>query len=134
MRGRMHAPFDRPINVVLVDDDLGVLGAGGELLRELGHHVLLAPGSHHALYLLERHPEVDLLFTDVMLPTMDGTELAKRAKQQNPALKVLYTSGYPEQMLGRKTIDGAVIPKPLRLEALQAALLHLFPSRLAGAS
>jgi|SRR6185312_3108526 CheY-like chemotaxis protein len=125
----MHAPFDRPINVVLVDDDLGVLGAGGELLRELGHRVLLAPGSHHALYLLERHPEVELLFTDVVLPAMDGTELAKRAKRQNPELKVLYTSGYPEQVLGRKTIDGEMIPKPLRLEPLITALQHLFPGR-----
>jgi CheY-like chemotaxis protein len=82
----MHAPFDRPINVVLVDDDLGVLGAGGELLRELGHRVLLAPGSHHALYLLERHPEVELLFTDVVLPAMDGTELAKRVNGYNTDL------------------------------------------------
>ena len=130
----MHAPFDRPINVVLVDDDLGVLGAGGELLRELGHRVFLAPGSHHALYLLERHREIDLLFTDVVLPTMDGTELAKRAKLQNPDIKVLYTSGYPEPFLGRKTLDAEVIPKPLRLEPLQTALMHLFPSRIKGAS
>jgi CheY-like chemotaxis protein len=125
----MHAPIDRPINVVLVDDDLGVLGAGGELLRELGHRVLLAPGSHHALYLLERHPEVELLFTDVVLPAMDGTELAKRTKLQNPDLKVLFTSGYPEQVLGRKTIDGEMIPKPLRLAPLISALQHLFPGR-----
>lgn len=130
----MHAPFDRPINVVLVDDDLGVLGAGGELLRELGHRVLLAPGSHHALYLLERHPEVELLFTDVVLPAMDGTELAKRAKRQNPELKVLYTSGYPEQVLGRKTMDGEMIPKPLRLEVLTSVLMHLFPDRVSGTS
>ena len=130
----MHAPFDRPINVVLVDDDLGVLGAGGELLRELGHRVLLAPGSHHALYLLERHPEVDLLFTDVVLPTMDGTELARRARLQRPELKVLFTSGYPEQVLGRKTMDGEMIPKPLRLEVLTSVLMHLFPDRVSGTS
>ena len=130
----MHAPFDRPINVVLVDDDLGVLGAGGELLRELGHRVLLAPGSHHALYLLERHPEVDLLFTDVVLPTMDGTELARRARLQRPELKVLFTSGYPEQVLGRKTLDGEMIPKPLRLEVLTSVLMHLFPDRVSGTS
>ena len=128
----MNAPIARPLTVVLVDDDLGVLGAGAELLRELGHRVLLAPGSHHALYLLERHSDVDLLFTDVVLPTMDGPELARRAKANHPELKVLYTSGYPDLVLGRKPIDAELIPKPLRLGALMSALEHLFPERLAG--
>ena len=125
----MAEPLPRPINVVLVDDDLGVLAAGAELLRELGQTVLVAPGSHHALYLLEKHPEVELLLTDVVLPTMDGAELARRARAQHPELKVLYTSGYPEQVLSRRTIDGELLVKPLRLERLSEALGRLFPDR-----
>jgi CheY-like chemotaxis protein len=123
----MDEPFERPINVVVVDDDLGVLGAEAALLRELGQNVFLAPGSHHALYLLERHPEVELLLTDVMLPTMDGPELAKQAKARWPELKVLYASGYPEQVLSRKAIDAELLAKPLRLDHLTAALRRLFP-------
>ena len=65
-----------------------------ESLRELGYTVLHADGGAAALQQLEVTPHVDLLFTDIVMPDMDGRELAAEATRRDPELKVLYTSGY----------------------------------------
>ncbi len=79
-----------------------------------------------ALRLLDAHPEIDLLLTDVVLPAMDGPRLAEQARRRRPGLPVLFASGYtggaaaPDRLLP----PGApLLQKPYTLVAL-AAKLH----------
>jgi len=68
-------------------------------LRECGYSVLKAVDGIAALFLLRDHPQINLLFTDVVMPGLDGAEVARRARRQRPELKVLFTSGYPANLV-----------------------------------
>ncbi len=80
--------------ILVVDDDPEILEYASEVLRECGYAVLGAADGVAALSLLKGGGRVDLLFTDVIMPGIDGFEVARRAVQQRPSLKVLFTSGY----------------------------------------
>ncbi|GAA0698540.1 ATP-binding protein [Dyella marensis] len=85
--------------VLVVEDNPDVRDYSCLLLRELGYQVLAAEDAPTALLLLAQHAEVDLLFTDVGLPGMNGRELAEQALALRPALKVLFVSGYARQAI-----------------------------------
>ena len=80
--------------VLVVEDEDDVRVYSTETLRDLGYTVLAARDGPAALRLLEEHPEVGVLFTDVGLPGMNGRQLADDARRQRPGLKVLFTTGY----------------------------------------
>lgn len=88
--------------VLAVDDDDAIRTIAEHLLKELGYEVLVAAGGPEALDMLTRDEGIDLLFTDVVMPGMDGGELAERARLIRPNLKVLFTSGYFEHALIKK--------------------------------
>jgi PAS domain S-box-containing protein len=93
--------------VLLVDDEPDLLETTGELFRTLGFDVLSASSGEQALELLKRTPDLQLLFSDVVMPGMSGIELARKAKALSPALKVILASGYvAESVIAR---DGAVV-------------------------
>lgn len=108
--------------VLAVEDDDDVRAYTVECLRELGYRVLEAHDGPSALRLLERQEEqIDLLFTDVVMPGMSGSELAHAARERQPALKVLYTSGYTRNAIvhgGRLDPGVEMIPKPFAFSAL----------------
>ncbi len=85
--------------VILVVD--GVLrGLVASTLQSYGYEVLVAAGAEDALALVDRtEPHIDLLLTDVIMPGMNGRELADRLLARRPGLKVLFTSGYPADRL-----------------------------------
>ena len=85
---------DREETVLVVEDEPGVRQLSVSLFQELGYTVLEAPDGPTALDILARASRVDLLFTDVGLPKMNGRELAEAARVQRPDLKVLFTTGY----------------------------------------
>ncbi|MDB5685669.1 MAG: histidine kinase, partial [Rhizorhabdus sp.] len=88
-------PEARPGEVVLVvEDEQRVRHFSVDALRELGYVVLSAPGGAEALKLLAEQPQVTLLFTDIMMPEMDGRRLADAALAMKPELKILFTTGY----------------------------------------
>ena len=128
----IEAPQDRlpeaasgTIVVLLVEDDAGVRHYSAEALRELGHVVLEADGGPSALRLLDTHPEITLLLTDVLLPGIDGVRLAAEAQRRRHGLPVLFASGYTAQETqGSGTLpDGAVLlQKPYDLHALAGKL------------
>lgn len=108
--------------VLLVDDNADVRSIGELLLLSLGYNVLMAATAESALAILKSNDRVDLLLTDVVISTkMNGYELATTAKQLRPTLKVLMTSGFPEQ-----TTDGLVaysfLPKPFSKASLHRAI------------
>ena len=81
--------------ILVVEDDAAVRRMATSLLTDLGYRVLEAENGAAALAMLARFDDVDLLFSDVIMPGgMNGFELARRALVDNPALRVLHTSGY----------------------------------------
>lgn len=85
----------RPEEVVLVvEDEARLRRHSVEALRELGYTVLEAGGGAEALALIESGRQVTLLFTDIVMPEMTGRQLADRARELLPELRVLYTTGY----------------------------------------
>ena len=104
--------------ILVVEDDSGVRQTTVGLLRELGYQVFDAEDGPTALDVLGEHPEIDLLFTDVIMAGgMKGPDLAAEARTRRPDLRVLYTSGYTENGIGREgmLLDGAsLVSKPFQ--------------------
>ena len=88
--------------VLVVEDEPPLRELAARVLTSAGYVVLQAANGPDALALLERHPEpVHLVFTDVVMPGMNGRELAARLAVLRPAIRVLYTSGYTEDAILR---------------------------------
>ena len=80
--------------VLVVEDEARVRDMSVAALRDLGYTVRQADSGENALRLLDENLPVTLLFTDIVMPGINGRELADRAKALRPGLKVLYTTGY----------------------------------------
>lgn len=86
--------------LLVVEDDELVRGYAESQLESLGHEVVAVRDAAAALAALEAAPDFDLLFTDIVMPgSMDGRQLAQKALEQAPGLKVLFTSGYTEERI-----------------------------------
>jgi signal transduction histidine kinase/ActR/RegA family two-component response regulator len=111
--------------VLVVEDEDGVRAVTVEALAGLGYTVIAATGPEHALELLNQGAQADLLFTDVVMPGMDGRALAHRVKDKCPDIKVLFTTGY---IPGAPLYDviaasgAALLPKPFTVEQLAAQI------------
>ncbi len=107
--------------VLLVEDDERVLALTEKMLSDLGYAVLRARNGTEALERLTTCPDIALLFTDVVMPGMNGPELAEKALRQRPDLKVLFTSGYTRNAVVHNGIlDPAMnlLQKPASLDQL----------------
>ncbi|MGH7087377.1 MAG: response regulator, partial [Stellaceae bacterium] len=103
--------------VLVAEDDHGVRDFAASVLRELGYRVLEAANGELALGLLDEHPEVALLFTDVVMPgRLNGADLARAALDRRPDLAVLFTSGYTTRLIEKEWPGGEVemLRKPYR--------------------
>ena len=86
--------------ILVVEDDPEVLDVTVETLRGFGWEVLTAPDGPSALSVLRRDADIDVLFTDIVMPRgMNGLELARQARRLRPELRVLLASGYPASVL-----------------------------------
>jgi CheY-like chemotaxis protein len=116
-------PFLRASTVLVIDDDPDVRELAAGLLRETGHTVLEASTGQEAIVLFEAHPEIDLIFTDIVMPGIDGFRVADVAKTRRPEVKILYTTGFAgraAEYLGVK--HGEILLKPYRGHQLAAAV------------
>ncbi len=107
--------------ILVVEDEAGVRAFTTEALSELGYTVLAADGGPAALRVLDAHPEIGLLFTDVVMPDMNGRRLADEALARRPDLKVLFTTGYTRNAVVHNGVldrEVALIGKPFTVEAL----------------
>ncbi|MBI4563384.1 MAG: response regulator [Planctomycetes bacterium] len=108
--------------LLLVEDDDAVRAVCAEVLKEHGYTVLEAASGADALRLASAHPgAVHLLIADVIMPSMNGRQLANRFEQTRPGTKVLFISGYAgrvTELLGVLTPTRAVFHKPFTPEAL----------------
>lgn len=109
--------------ILVVEDHDGLREYSTSVLRELGYHVLEAPEGGEALELLKNRQDVQLLFTDVVLPGLNGRQLADAALRVRPGLKVLFTTGYTRNAIvhnGRLDQGVDLIGKPFTFAALAA--------------
>lgn len=107
--------------VLVVEDDPKVRVISLELLKELGYQVLEAESGKVALQLLAEHPEITLLFTDVVIPEMTGRQLVDEVSHSKPDLPVLYTTGYTRNAIvhnGMLDRGVSLLPKPFTLREL----------------
>jgi signal transduction histidine kinase len=124
----MERSTDRPMPrgdidtlILVVEDDERARQVTAESLRELGYSVVHADGAASALEILAAHPDVRLLFTDIVMPDVNGRKLAEEAVRRVPGIKVLYTTGYtPNAIVHNGIVDPGVqlISKPFTLEQL----------------
>ena len=115
--------------ILVVEDDKRVQRLTVDSLRELGYTVLHADDGEAALRKLEATPQVDLLFTDIVMPGMNGRELATEATKRQPELKVLYTSGYvPNAVVHNATLGPLedLISKPFSIDQLARKVRQVF--------
>jgi two-component system cell cycle sensor histidine kinase/response regulator CckA len=106
--------------VILVEDDAAVRGFARTVLQRHGYHVDDAESSEAALARVgHQHGGFDLLLTDVMLTGMNGSDLARSLRQQQPALRVLFMSGYGDTTPDDTLPEGAdVLVKPFTAQTL----------------
>ncbi|MEO8138960.1 MAG: response regulator, partial [Gemmatimonadota bacterium] len=109
--------------ILLVEDDPVLCEMAAILLRRLGYEVLAASGGTEALRLVERRgaEPIQLLFTDVVMPNLDGKQLADRILALYPATRVLFTSAYTENTIVHQGVLGAgvaLLQKPFTPNAL----------------
>jgi nitrogen-specific signal transduction histidine kinase len=108
--------------VLLVEDEPGVRALAETVLKKLGYKVLVADSGASALAIWrERQGSIDVLLTDVIMPQMSGGDLAHKLREMNPRLKILFMSGYTDDMLASHGVlagETQLIQKPFTAEAL----------------
>jgi PAS domain S-box-containing protein len=107
--------------VMVVDDSQDVRELAEASLRKAGYRVLAAPSGEEALELIERYGDIDLLFTDIIMPGgMNGLRLAERVRERQPDLPVILATGYMNEVPPMSTTGSAfsVLLKPYRMAEL----------------
>jgi len=123
-------PADLPVHgggtVLVVDDETELLEIAHAYLTEMGYSALRADNAASALNTLALYKEIDLMITDIIMPAgMNGVELAKKARELNPKLKVIYSSGYPSDALVERSgtrVDGPLLRKPYQRAEFAASI------------
>jgi two-component system cell cycle sensor histidine kinase/response regulator CckA len=125
------ARADRPAGhqrILLVEDNDMVRGPVTLLLEELGYDVVPAAEATEAMALAADGAPIDLLLTDVVMPGMNGRQLAERLREQRPELKVLFMSGYTDDVIITQGVidrEMAFLQKPFGADQLARMVAEL---------
>lgn len=118
--------------ILLVEDEPGVRRVSAKMLRDLGYHILEAENGKKALEFIQRcGDDIALLLTDVVMPELDGKQLAEQAAKLKPGMKIIYTSGYPEAHLKLRNAwvtDNLLLQKPFILTELADSVRKVLDS------
>jgi CheY-like chemotaxis protein len=109
---------------MVVDDDVLVRESVAAVMEDMCDHVYQASDGQEGLELLDEHPEITLIVTDIAMPRVDGLTFTHEARRHHPDVKVLFVSG-----LQQPPESEEFLPKPFRTRALVAALNHLIETR-----
>ena len=119
--------------ILLVEDEVNLRRLAKQYLQNQGYTVLEAGEGSEALQISNAHKDpIHLLLTDVIMPGMNGRELAQRVLAARPETKVLYMSGYTENAIGQNgTLDAGItlLQKPFTLPALKATVREVLNAR-----
>ncbi len=122
---RQKSAPQRPLSVLIVDDEELVRKFVDRVLREAGYETTTASDGPEALAVAARLESFDILVTDVMMPQMTGDELARRVRIMKPGMKVLYLTGFSDRLFKEKVTlwaDEAFLDKPCSVQGLQQAV------------
>src|SRR5581483_9926127 len=105
--------------ILLVEDDASIREAAYRVLTEKGYSVIEAADGNEALSVgRDRSHEIDLVLTDLVMPGMNGREVARALQEQEPSLRVIYMTGYDHSSADDANDDTVVFRKPFSGEAL----------------
>ena len=131
----MTTPSSKPAETILVvDDDPEVLSLAVDILGMAGYNILSTTDPRHALRLARTHAEpLHLLLTDVVMPLMNGMQLATEVKALRPEVKILLMSAYRTKEIDdyrmRLGLRGLFLDKPFTVAGLTAAVRSLLSDR-----
>ena len=131
--GRVKRSAPAAVRILIVDDEESVRKFVARVLRDAGYDTSTAGGGAEAIEAAGTGHSMDVLVTDVMMPQMNGDELARRLRQNDPKLKVLYLTGFADQLFKDKLTlwEGeAFLDKPCSVKGLQEAVSLLANGRL----
>jgi CheY-like chemotaxis protein len=122
-----------PPTILVVDDEVVALRSAAAILRRAGYPVLTASSGAAAMLALRTNPAIALLFTDIKMPNIDGLMLADMAKLRRPDLKVLYATGFADQVETQTGVRyGKVLAKPYTIQQLCDEVRLLLAGPLTG--
>ena len=106
--------------ILICEDEALVRDLLREMLVRAGYTVLVAEDGLEALEIAQSHPEaIDLLLTDLVMPNLNGKQLADQMKEGRPETKVLFLSGYADDVIpGEMPADIELLPKPFSTTTL----------------
>jgi len=111
--------------ILLVEDDHFIRDYLEESLSSLGYHVLVAEDGQVALNIFEKNRNIDLIITDIVMPNLNGKELIEKINTIRPGVKIIFTSGYPEETISHHGIlERGIhfIQKPFTRDVLSAKI------------
>jgi CheY-like chemotaxis protein len=117
--GRQEEASPHPVGMV-VDDDALTREAVAAILAELCDAVYQASDGLEGLEVLEHHPDISLVVTDITMPRLGGIDFARQARRRHPELKVLFVSGRQHPPASEE-----FLVKPFPVRALLSAVQHL---------
>jgi two-component system sensor histidine kinase EvgS len=127
-------PLSEGETILLVEDEQGFLTMGQRLLEKLKYDVLTASDPDEAVELAQKHShKIHLLITDVVMPIMNGKDLAERIQTFNPNIKVLFVSGYTANVIAHHgVLDQGVhfIAKPFSIRTLSTKVRKVLDHQL----
>ena len=115
---RSH-PVTNGARVLVVDDDSDGAQAAGKLLETFGCNVSLVGSAGEALERIEDGTPVDLVFSDVVMPDIDGLEFAERLSALRPGLPVIFCTGYTSAVEALTDCGAMALMKPYSAEVLE---------------
>ena len=119
------------MKILVVDDDDTVRPTAVSMIKALGMSVLSASSASEALMCLQKNPDIDLLFTDVVMPPgMNGVELADKASAMRPDLKILLASGFTGHIVAHSGAGAnayTLVQKPYSMTDLREAFAAIAP-------
>ncbi len=124
---------EQPLTILTVDDEPGVLALVRRCLDDARVTLIEASSGKDALEKITRVPALDLLITDLRMPEMEGDELARRVRLQEPDLKVLYLTSHADGLFEAKPqlwADEAYLDKPFTKQGLREAIALLLFGRI----
>jgi CheY-like chemotaxis protein len=126
--GRMKSENANPTTVLVVEDEPTVRALAESIIEALGYLILSAANAREAIALLEQDEPIDILFTDINLPdgpdAIDGLELARKAVELRPSLRMIYTTGHGQTdgMTALFVEDATFLSKPYTVKQLTEAV------------
>ena len=118
--------------VLVVEDDPRLRQVTCDRIADLGYRVLVASDGATAMQVLDQHPGVQLLFSDIVMPGgMSGLDLARRGRERYPALRIVLTTGYAPELVDEtgENIGMLILRKPYRKAELASVLHEALRSR-----